>query len=191
MSSDLITIAGFDPAMRNMGMVKGELSISTGVLSSVELLLQKSASKKKNDRTPPNLYDIQRFKSISDSVNNFFANSDLICIEVPIGSQSASAMKSYAFSISLIATLPYPKIFVKPSEVKLAAVNNKNASKADMIKWATEKYPNLDWLRHAGRLTNDNEHLADALATIYAAAKTPDFRSILNKLAEEKNVRNN
>jgi hypothetical protein len=83
--------------------------------------------------------------------------------------------------IGLLAGVKQPVISVTPTEVKVAATNNKNATKADMIQWATAKHPKANWrtVKRSGEIvfTDANEHLADALAAIYAGLQTPEFRT--------------
>ena len=48
-----------------------------------------------------------------------------------------------------------------------------------MIAWATGVYPDAPWKRHGGRVTDDNEHLADAVAIAHAGVQTPEFRKVM------------
>jgi Holliday junction resolvasome RuvABC endonuclease subunit len=106
----------------------------------------------------------------------------LVFMETPSGSQSASGMKSYGATCMLIAVLSPPPIEVTPTEVKLAAIGNKTASKREMIDWAYNKHMNLDWFWHGGKLQNKNEHMADAIAIAYAATATDEFVKLKNLL---------
>jgi hypothetical protein len=51
-----------------------------------------------------------------------------------------------------------------------------------MIEWAVAKHPDAPWLRRGGKLIAKNEHLADAVASIYAGLKTAQFASVLQML---------
>lgn len=99
---------------------------------------------------------------------------DIIFIEVPTGSQSSSGMKSYGVTCQLIGVLEdYFKVIPVSAEgAKVASVGNKSASKGDIINWAYNLYPNLDWEIHKvgkykGQLKDKNEHMADAIAIAY------------------------
>ena len=74
-------------------------------------------------------------------------------------------------------------IEVSPREVKLAAVARVTASKAEMIEWASTRWPNLGWLKAktkgVERLIDDNEHMADACGTIAAAVETIQFAQLM------------
>jgi Holliday junction resolvasome RuvABC endonuclease subunit len=88
-------------------------------------------------------------------------------------------------SIGLLAALSARRnlIQVSPIEAKKAATGRKTASKDEMIAWATAKWPHAPWLtkkRHgAVSYTDDNEHLADALAIAAAGVQTVEFRAAL------------
>ena len=111
----------------------------------------------------------------------------IIFVETPSGSQSASGMKSYGATCQLIASLQPEPIEVTPTEVKIAALRNKTASKRDMINWAYNKYPELkgwEW-NNKGVLQDKNEHMADAIAIVHAGVQTPEFKK-LNHLFNAK-----
>lgn len=106
---------------------------------------------------------------------------DIVIAETPSGSQSSAAMKGYGISCYLIGSITPSPIEVTPNEVKMASVGVKTASKDDMIEWAMNKHPEADWFYHGNKpVKGKNEHVADAIATIYAGMKTPDFNRIIN-----------
>lgn len=175
-------IGGLDPSLNNFGMAKGDLCLSSGSLSSLELLLSTTqAANKKTVRK--NSDDLRRAKEHFQSFHSFFSDVDVICVEIPVGSQSARSMASYGVCVGLIASIGKPLIQVTPAEVKLAATQDKKASKEDMINWAVENYPQANWYTHQRKgvesFTAKNEHLADALAAIYAGVKTDDFKTMM------------
>lgn len=176
-----IKIGGFDPSMKNFGMVKGDLDLDTGVLTNLELKLQETSVDKEAKSVRKNSQDLSRARKLYKSMSEFFKDVDVVCVEVPVGSQSANAMKSYGVCVALVSTLPLV-IQVTPSEVKLVATNSKTASKADMIKWATSLYPDADWCKVKRKgvltITDKNEHLADALGALYSGVKTDQFNQI-------------
>ena len=103
-------------------------------------------------------------------------------VEVPVGSQSARAMASYGVCIGLLAALSdKPLIEVTPTEVKLAAVGSKTASKQEMISWASDLYPHLNWIKSRGKseLADKNEHIADAIGAIHAGILTDEFARLV------------
>jgi Holliday junction resolvasome RuvABC endonuclease subunit len=126
--------------------------------------------------------------------------------EIPGGNtQSATAAYSLGIAVGVLASCSIPIIEVSPMEVKAAVAGRKvqkGASKAEVIAWAEKHWPEAPWMRAtgratvkrplapgsketitvslpAGRLTNDNEHLADAMATVAAGIDTPAFKQLL------------
>jgi hypothetical protein len=124
--------------------------------------------------------DLKRAEVLYTNLHEALRGVDLVCVEIPVGSQSARAMASYGMCIGIIASIKQPLIQVTPTEVKQAATRSKTATKAEMIKWATDTYPDAPWLtvRRKGALeyVAKNEHLADALAAIHAGVKTDQFK---------------
>ena len=88
-----------------------------------------------------------------------------------------------------------PLIEVTPTEAKKASVGRATATKDEIIDWAFKKYPNLNWLKSAqskrpSKLTDANEHLADAIAVGHAGVKTSEFRAAAAMLASATKNRN-
>lgn len=180
-----ITIAGIDPALRNVGLVKGTLDLDSGIFHLASLkLLQTETSKHKQVRK--NSDDLERARIAYKGIQEFLVDVDLVCVEIPVGSQSARAMASYGISIGVIASIDKPLIQVTATEVKMNGAGTKLASKVEMINWATTRYPMAPWLTHGGKITQNNEHLADALAAIHAGAKTDEFK-LLTAIMNRKN----
>ena len=171
-----IKVAGLDPSMSNFGMVKGDLDLNTGHLSNIECLLgETKPSKIKSVRK--NSQDLIRCREQLMTLTTFLDAVNLIFAEIPVGSQNARASIMNGMCIGLMATITAPLIQVTPSEVKIAATNNKLATKKEMIEWAINKQPSVLWLYNKkGEPLNKNEHLADALACIYAGVRTDEFK---------------
>ncbi|GAL23016.1 hypothetical protein JCM19235_1317 [Vibrio maritimus] len=112
---------------------------------------------------------------------------NMVVVEVPVGSQSARSMASYGICIGILASITKPMIQVTPTEVKMATVGSKTASKQDMIDWATSAYPDADWLTVTRKgkkvITAKNEHLADSIAAVHAAILTDQFAGAIAILA--------
>lgn len=182
-----LRVAGLDPSMCNFGMVKGVLCLHSGILDLQHLHIESTESAKKTKKTVrTNSLDLVRASLLFNALSEFIKDVDMVFVEMPVGTQSAAGMKAYGMCIMAIATINKPLVQVMPDEVKQAATGNKNATKAAMIEWATTTYPTAPWFtrKHKGtvELISKNEHVADALATIYAGVKTDTFkqaRSIL------------
>lgn len=176
-----LKVAGIDPSMSNFGLVRGVLDLKEGSFSIDRLLLAetKAADKATRKVVRKNSDDLNRAVMAHRAMMDFIQDTSLIFVEIPVGSQSARAMASYGMCIGILAAIQKPLIQVTPTEVKLAATGKKTATKAEMIDWATTRYPDAEWLRHKSRgemvLGNKNEHLADAVAAIHAGCRTEEF----------------
>lgn len=92
-------------------------------------------------------------------------------------------MASYGICVGILGAIResgIPFFEVTPTEVKLASVGSKTASKSDMINWAIKHHPEAGWPMSRGSVVAGKaEHMADAIATIYAGIKTQPFQQIL------------
>lgn len=183
-----ITLVGLDPSMSNFGMVKGNYDLSTGEFELTHLKLAETKPDSKNKSVRKNSQDLKRATELCIAMHEFTKGATLICVEIPVGSQSARAMASYGMCIGILASLDIPLIQVTPAEVKLAATDKKTATKQEMIDWAVESFPEANWLTRTVKgvktYVAKNEHLADALAAIAAGLETEQFKqvsAILNK----------
>jgi hypothetical protein len=183
-----ITIVGLDPSMNNFGMVRVTMDLDTGILDTPDLFLSESLDQSDSKNVRQNSKDLNTAKKHYKALKEFLVGADLVIAEIPVGSQSSRAMASYGMCIGLLASIEASLIQVTPSEVKIAATNSKTATKAEMIDWAFNKFPNAQWttVKRTGSivLTAKNEHLADALAAIYAGLNTSEFKlakAILSK----------
>jgi Holliday junction resolvasome RuvABC endonuclease subunit len=176
-----IKVLGIDPAMSNFGLVLADLDPITGKIvgtPQVRLISTKGTKDKKTIRKSSD--DLRRARDLYLPTTEWVELADLVCSEMPLGSQNSSAMKSVGMCLGLLASIQKPLIQVMPDEVKLASVGNKTASKADMIQWAVGQYPDVAWLTRNNKkgapITLANEHIADAFGVIHAAAKTDNFK---------------
>jgi Holliday junction resolvasome RuvABC endonuclease subunit len=174
-------VAGIDPSLNNFGLCKGVLT-DTFDLHELKLIQTKPDNNNKKS-VRKNSDDLRRAKEIYEGFSQFLSDVDLAFVEVPVGSQSARSMTSYGICVGLLASVQIPLIQVTPNEVKLASVGSKTASKAQMIKWAISLYSDANWLtqRRGGRdvVTSKNEHLADAVAAVYAGMNTDTYKQLL------------
>lgn len=179
--ANTIKVLGIDPSMSNLGLVLADLDPLTGQIVGTPQLRLASTSPGKDKKTVrKSSDDLRRCRELYAALIEWLPEADVVCSEMPLGSQNASAMKGVGVCMMLLATIDKPLIQVMPDEVKLAAVGDKKATKATMIKWASERHPEANWLRRSNKpdapLTNANEHLADAIAVIEAASKTDQFK---------------
>jgi len=188
---DNITILSIDPSLRFTALYCSEYNNGKLVYKD-DFLIETEKTKHKTVRAVSDT--IKRCNQIITDINNFNEKNkpDIIFVETPTGSQSANGMKSYGIVCMLIAALKPSPIELTPTEVKKSTVGNKNATKAEMIKWSYNIEPNANWIVSNTKnkmnvknnnnkfLTNKNEHLADAIAVAYTGIKSKDFNTLIN-----------
>lgn len=168
-------VLGLDPSLRNFGFAIGEVDVVTHKLTITDIDLCETEKGSNGKTIRVNSDDLTRARMIYGALLKNLIGVSVVFAEIPVGSQSASAMKSYGVCVALIATINIPVVQLNPTEVKLAATGNKNATKQEMIDWATGRYPNLAWYKGRGGYGAKNEHLADAVASIHAGMLTDEF----------------
>lgn len=173
-----------DSSMANTGIALGIIIDGRIIVGEIDLV-ETEKSKSKTVRASSDTIDRCRktYGFIQDAIEEF--KPSVIFAETPSGSQSSSAMKSYGITCQLIAALSPTPIEVTPIEVKKAVAGKKTVSKRDMIDWASNLYPELQWKWNGKRLQNKNEHMADAIAIAYAGVKTPEFLRLKRALENE------
>lgn len=184
-----VKVTGCDPALRNFGFAHAIYDTDTGAIEITNLVLAQteSADKKTSKVLRKNSDDLSRAHILHQAMQDETQGATFAFIEVPVGSQSSRAMASYGVCIGVIASCPIPYFQLTPSEVKLIATGSKNASKEEMIQWAVAKHPEANWLKRKSKgelvLMNDNEHLADAVAAIYAGVNGREFQQAIAMFA--------
>lgn len=175
-----IRFISVDTSMSNLGIALGsyETADNTYLVENVFLVHTEPSNIKQVRKSAQ---DYERCRTLYTRLHQAIKDWQpfIAFAEMPTGSQSANGMKSYGISLMLIGTITVPVIQVTPQEVKVAATNNKQATKADMIAWAHKKWPHLPWLtvKRGGldQLTAANEHLADACAAVEAGMRTQQW----------------
>lgn len=178
----IIKVVGFDPSFRNFGLAWAEVNINTLDIEAKRVQLVTTESRLTKE-VRKNSDDLRRAKELIRGIKMATVDQTFAICEVPQGSQSARASWTLGIALCAVATCPIPMIQVSPTEVKMATVGKKNASKQEMIDWAMSLYPDVNWLmrKSKGKLvpTNANEHLADAVAVIHAGVLTDQFSNAL------------
>lgn len=185
MSLPLIKVVGYDPSLRNWGISKGFLSKDLQLqVQEVSIICPVLPTGK---QVRQNSLDLEAARQLCKGAIAAAEGAKAIFVEVPIGSQSARAMASYGICVGVLGALRatgIPFFEVTPTEVKVAAVGYKNATKLEMIQWATTKHPEANWptyKRNGVSIVSESqaEHMADATAAIYAGVNTAQFQQIL------------
>jgi len=181
-------VISFDPSMSNWGYVYGDLDPNTDKFTPVYCGII-STKRDQTKSVANNSKDLTRVQGIVIELVEVLelANPELMFAEVPHGSQSSRASVSYGVCIALLASLRhagYPLIEVTAENVKhvVASANPKRTpgkvSKKEVITWATQLYPELDYPRHRGALAGKTEHIADAIAALHAGVQTGEYARI-------------
>lgn len=176
-----------DMALANMGLAAATITLDGKIhIDDLKLVSTDQGPDKKQVRKSS--IDLRRAIELRTGLQAWCALHEpaFAFVEVPSGSQSATAARALGIAVGVLASCPVLIIEVSPLEVKLASVGKKTASKQEMINWAVDRWPSAPWLFHGKganrRLTQANEHLADACAAIAAGIKTTQFQ-LLNKAA--------
>lgn len=184
----IIKIVGIDPALRNTGLALAEFDTETGSLKYTTIhLLQTENQAGKTVRKSSD--DLRCARELSRGIKKFLNDHKphFVMAEIPTGTQSARGAFSNGVCLGLLAGLGYEIVELSPTEVKMASVGERTASKQDMITWAVAEEPNLPWLYRTSKgkkiLKNDNEHLADAVAAINAGVQSVQFLMALRVLS--------
>lgn len=180
-----IRVVSIDAAFSNMGFAYARIDIDSLEIEVQGLrLVSTEAQDRKEVRKSSD--DLRRGKELHTALVEACRGASFAIAEVPTGSQSANACWSLGIAVGVLAGCPIPLIQVSPIEVKLASVGKKTATKPEMIAWAISKYPDAPWkmVKRKGAMvpTNDNEHLADAVAGLHAAVKSQQFLQAVTML---------
>lgn len=182
----LIKIVGQDPSLRNWGLAVATFNLETKKLT-VESLALTNPVLPKGKQVRQNSSDLESAFQLYKGAIAAAEGAHVVFVEVPVGSQSARAMASYGICVGVLGALRangIPFFEVTPNEVKLATVGNKTATKQEMIEWAMAAHPEAPWptyKQHGATVVSEAkaEHMADAIASIYAGLSCNAFKQIL------------
>ena len=183
----VINVLGNDPSLKNWGIAKGSLDLETNKLK-IDGLFVVNPEVSTGKAVRQNSKDVEAATGLFAHVHHFMKDAKLSFVEVPHGSQSSRAMAGYGICCGVIGSLSCqyaPPIQVNAAEVKLAATGNKEATKKEMIQWAMDKHPEAPWPMNTRKgVTSVNEskaeHMADAIASIYAGMETAQYKQFRN-----------
>ena len=168
-----VKILGIDPSFRNWGMAACLLDADG--LKVMDTHIIKTVSTKSR-KVKQNSADIISANELYRGLIKAVKWADVICIEVPHGSQSSRAMVSYGVCIALIGVIQElnPNIVqVSASDVKALVRTDKShkPTKKEVIAWVKTKHPEA-------KLPNNlsAEHICDAIVAIHAAMIKPEFK---------------
>ena len=110
MSNKIIKFAGFDPSLRNFGIVTGSLNLDTAEVTDVSIkLIETEATQQKKKTVRTNSDDLRRaneiwrgIKPIVDSVNIVFAELPVVASPPAPKHPTACASVFWRVSINLL-----------------------------------------------------------------------------------------
>lgn len=182
-----IKVVGFDPSMTHWGIATGRYdlnqhSVGIDALSVIQPVKMAGKQIRQNSK------DVDVAEQLYTRAWEAVQGAQAVFVEVPVGSQSARAAVSYAMCIGILAGFRVngiPFFEVTPTEVKMVSVGKKNASKLQMIEWGLQQHPAAPWpyyTKHGQQEISATiaEHMADAIATIYAGVNQNTFKQMLS-----------
>jgi len=182
-----LKVVGFDPSLRNWGIAQGILTPgSTWDLQILKLSVTQPILPE-GKQVRQNSSDLAVAEQLCKAAWEAAQGAQAIFVEVPHGSQSARSMASYGVCVGVLGALRtagIPFFEVTATEVKMASVGIKTATKEQMIAWAVSKYPNAGWPYYQEKGVQllsaaKAEHMADAVAVIHAGLATNQFQQLL------------
>lgn len=188
--SRTLKVVGMDPSLRNWGLAMGTYELEIGKLTINKLCLTNPVLPT-GKQVRQNSCDLEAALQLYRGAVAFATGAQAVFVEVPVGSQSARAMASYGICCGVLGALRannIPFFEVTPTEVKLAGPGIKTATKQEMISWAMANHPEAHWptyMQNGERQVSEAkaEHLADAVAAIYAGIQLNAFKQMLPFLA--------
>ena len=158
-----IKVVGLDPSFRNWGVAVMSYSLSTGlILEDVDVI----KTKPQKSKLRKSVQDLNDSKTLINGVYELVEDADVVVIELPHGSQSAAAMKSYGICIALCACLTRLDIkFIYKTALDVKkVVGAKDTTKHEIVSWVEQKHPNK-----LSKYMNSAEHQADATVVVHSA----------------------
>lgn len=180
-------VGGFDPSLRNWGIAKGIFIPGPYPRLHIEKVDVINPELPTGKQVRQNSLDLESAKQLCAAALSAAKDAQAIFVEVPVGSQSARAMASYGICVGVLGALRatgIPFFEVTPTEVKMASAGKKTATKLEMIQWAMNQHPEANWPRYKQNgvvkvSEAKAEHMADAIAAIYAGLACNSFQQLL------------
>lgn len=185
--NDSFRVVGFDPSLRNWGVAKGTLVAGESPILTIDSLDVIQPIQSKGKQVRQNSLDLEAAEQLAKAVMTHAEGAQAIFVEVPVGSQNSRASLSCGLCIGVLGALRatgVPFYEVTPTEVKMISAGKKTATKIEMIEWAMMKHPEAPWPMKSEKgvvsvVAGTAEHMADALAAIYAGIDSKSFKQML------------
>lgn len=185
----IIPVVGLDPSLDHWGITEATLDLENGYLNPINLQVIEP-EKMKGKQVRVNSNDLYRSEQLAGPVIAACRKAKVVFVECPVGSQSARAMASYGICVGILGSIRaigIPLVEVTALDVKMALTGLRNASKQQMIKAATDLYPEANWPVYTqsgkgfnkGDIHSKAEHVADGFGAIHAGVLTPEFKNLM------------
>lgn len=173
----IVNILGLDPSFRNWGLSKATYDTDSKKLS---VYYGEVITSEHDLYTKQNQKDLYSACLLTEKLKQHWTNDiDLVCIELPHGSQSARAMVSYGVVLGVLSHFLYldtHNCIVSALQVKGIVGNNK-ASKKEVIQWVKDNHTEFT----LPKALNKAEHIADSIVAIHAVLQSKKFEDYLNE----------
>ena len=180
-----IKILGVDPSTSNFGMAKMLVDLDSGKLEVEDLILIQTESEK-NKGVRKDSDDLRRAREVYAGFMLAAKDVALVISEIPFMNPGGYAAANFNSGLvtGILASCPKPLIQVFPQDVKSLATGSRHAAKEEMIEVAMNRHPSAPWLMRKLRgnmvPTAANEHLADAVLSVYAGVETAQFEQAVS-----------
>jgi hypothetical protein len=187
-----IKILGQDPSMLNWGLVAASFDTATYELELLEILVVQKLNKgdEHSKRSRKSFLDLDRSRDLHTGINAFLAKHDFkfTMVEVPHGSQSASSMKGYGICLGILGAMTIPMVQLSERECKINAIGKPSATKKEMIDWAMNRHPDVNWKMRNSKgkpvsVDGYNEHASDAVGALEAGIMSDQFNQAMSILS--------
>ena len=172
---ELVRVAGIDPSLRNTGIAVADVCPEGNIVYNMVRIHLLRTEPAKNKTQRKSSADFEAAAVIADGLRQHTKDCSFVFAEIPSGTQSARASFTLGIVLGLMASINPPPLEVTPTQTKVGSVGIRTATKSEMIEWATDKYPELDWHMRGDRYLNSNEHMADAIGVIHAGLSLPSW----------------
>lgn len=192
----IIRALGIDTGFANAGFCLANIDMDSDLITPFDIQLVQTTKIKKvdidalpfellvkdNKKGLQSYDDFIRIRKVVKKLRELEKGVDVVMTEMPsTGAINHNAAKALAYALAIMAFPEKPVIQIQPRQVKLNFLGDENATKREMIVEAHRRHPDLQWLGDKRGLFDKNEHMADAIAVLYAGIQTEQFERYLLK----------
>lgn len=183
----LIKIVGIDISLNNLGASQCLYDTEREKLT-IQQVGTFCPCVSKNKQVRQNSKDLEQGLQLYQALLNVCKDAQVICVEIPHGSQSARAMASYGICIGVLSALKQNSkaVFIEVSALEVKqTVGKPNATKKEVVAWVLQQHPHAPLSTYKGEINMTKaEHQADSIVAIYAGMKTEVFKTFYQILKD-------